>query len=157
MEDKLPFSAFITRFPTDQTCLAELMKLRYPKGIFCVVCRDYTSHYKVGRRIVYACTHCRRQTFPLANTLFEKTSTPLRLWFYAMFLMTQTYGRITAKQLQRELGVTYKTAWRMRKLLYTVMQQGNLLADTIQAEDSVHKWVFFNTIEITLAQKQERL
>ncbi|MFN8162909.1 MAG: hypothetical protein U0R26_03585 [Solirubrobacterales bacterium] len=49
----------------------------------------------------------------MKGTIFEKSTTSLQLWFYAMFLMASTRCGISAKQLERELGVTYKTAWRM--------------------------------------------
>lgn len=91
--------------------------------------------------------------FPLAGTIFEKTTTPLRIWFYALFLMTQTRGEITIKELQKELGVTYKTAWRIYKQIYFLMEQnnGDLLA---KVEEKVHKWIFFNKIEISVVEKK---
>lgn len=98
--------------------------------------------------------------YPLAGTIFEKSSTPLRLWFYALFLMTHTRGRITIKQLQRELGVTYKTAWRMQKRIHKLMalNNGDLLATTEEDETGikqVHKWVFFKRFEISVVEKQD--
>lgn len=59
------------------------------------------------------CDHCGNHIYPLTGTVFEKTTTPLRTWFYAMYLMGSTGCGISAKQIQRETGVTYKTAWRM--------------------------------------------
>jgi len=90
----------------------------------------------------------------LAGTIFEKTATPLRLWFYTLFLMTCTRAEISIKQLQRELGVTYKTAWRMYQRIHMLMEQnnGDLL---VPVEDKVRKWLFFNKIEISVVEKQE--
>jgi transposase-like protein len=62
---------------------------------------------------VYSCDHCGTQISPMAGTIFEHSSTSLRLWYYAMYLMASTRCGISAKQIQRETGVTYKTAWRM--------------------------------------------
>lgn len=75
--------------------------------------------------------------------------------------MTHTRGVISAKQLQRELGVTYKTAWRIRASLYSLMTQNkaDLLSEVIELDEdetkNVHKWVFFNKIEITFVQKKD--
>jgi transposase-like protein len=61
----------------------------------------------------WTCTGCGHHVHPTAGTIFAKSSTSLRLWFHAMYLMTSTRCGISAKQLERELGVHYKTAWRM--------------------------------------------
>ena len=63
------------------------------------------------------------QMYPLAGTIFEKSSTPLKSWFYAMYLMASTRTGISAKQLERELGVTYKTAWRMFKQIRSILAE----------------------------------
>jgi hypothetical protein len=78
------------------------------------------------------------QISPLAGTVFEKTTTPLQYWFYAMWLMTATRGGISAKQLQRELGVTYKTAWRMAKQIRILMgkRDGRLLQGIVETDES---------------------
>lgn len=88
--------------------------------------------------------------YPLSGTIFEKSTTPLRLWFYALFLMTQTEGKISAKQLQRQLGVTYKTAWRIRTLL--AKNNEDILAG-MNEQEKVHKWFFFNKFEFKVAEK----
>jgi len=67
----------------------------------------------VRSRKVYECDFCGYQISPTAGTILHKSPTPLTHWFYAMFLMASTRTGISAKQLERELGVTYKTAWRM--------------------------------------------
>ncbi|MEK6327345.1 MAG: IS1595 family transposase, partial [Actinomycetota bacterium] len=64
-------------------------------------------------RACYACDSCGWQIYPTKGTIFQKSTTSLQLWFYAMYLMASTRCGISAKQLERELGVTYKTAWRM--------------------------------------------
>src|SRR5438105_4573391 len=105
MEHVFTFSEFSSRFPTDESCLEEIKRHRYPKGVYCRKCRKTTKHYRIKDRSAYSCTYCRRHIFPLAGTLFEKSSTPLRTWFFALFLMTHTRASISKKQLQRELGV----------------------------------------------------
>ncbi len=112
---------FEKQFPNDDTCLEFLFKARYPKGVYCQKCQKVTTHYRIANRKVYSCKFCGSHVSPTAGTIFHKSDTPLRSWFHAIFLMASTKTGISAKQLQRELGVTYKTAWRMfgqiRKLM----------------------------------------
>src|SRR5947199_6231226 len=74
----------------------------------------------------------------MRGTIFEDSATSLRLWFHAIFIMSQTRCGISAKQLQRELGVTYKTAWRMfnqiRKLLTD--ESDPPLRGTVEADEA---------------------
>ena len=156
MEDRFSLVQFHLRFPDDEACLEEIKRQRFPHGIFCKKCKLFTRHYKVTNRLAYSCKLCRKQVYPLSGTLFEKSSTPLRLWFIALFLMTHTYATITAKQLQRELCVTYKTAWRIKNELLYLMEdhEGDLLKDVAEREYKEHKWVFFNKLQITFVSKQ---
>lgn len=158
MNESLPLSQFTYLFPDDDSCLEEIRKLKYPGGIVCSQCKGVTRHYKIEGRTAYACKFCRSQVYPLTGTIFEKTTTPLRLWFYAMFLMTHTRAGISAKVLQRELGVTYKTAWRMHKRIFVLMAKndGDLVNEIWNREGArVHQWVFFNKIHLTMVEKQE--
>jgi len=152
MDQGLSLGLFTSRFPDDNACLEEIRRWRFSGGIYCRHCKKTTRHYKLTGRPVYSCKFCRKQTSPLADTLFEKTSTPLRLWFYALFIMTHTRANISVKILQRELGVTYKTAWRMYNKILLLMEQnkGDLLSDA-----QVRKWVFFNKIELKVVQKKQ--
>jgi len=152
MDQSFNLALFTSRFPNDNACLEEIRRWRFSGGIYCRRCRKVTRHYKVTGRPTYACKFCRSQTSPLVNTIFEKTTTPLRLWFYALFLMTHTRGSISVKSLQRELGVTYKTAWRMYNNILLLMEQngGDLLSD-----QHVRKWIFFNKIELKVVQKKQ--
>jgi len=70
--------------------------------------------------------------------------------------MTHSRDTLSSKQLQRELGVTYKTAWRMRRNIRILMEQnnGDLLKDPSLREYKEHKWVFFNKLQLTFVQKQ---
>lgn len=112
---------FQAEFPDDAACLDFLKNLRWPDGIFCDTCQRVTKHHRVLKRMSYSCDWCGHHVYPMAGTIYQKSRTPLRLWFYAIFLMASTRCGVSAKQIQRETGVTYKTAWRMfrqiRKLL----------------------------------------
>lgn len=105
---------FHKKFPDEDTCLEYLRRKLYPDKIFCTVCRKPTKHHKIAGRRQYACQGCGKHFAPTAGTIFHKSRTPLTIWFYVIYLMAQTRGGISAKQIERETGVTYKTAWRMR-------------------------------------------
>jgi len=118
-------------FPSDDVCLEQIKEQRWPGGVtHCETCEKDRKHYRVTGRTAYACDRCGHHIYPLAGTIFEKSTTPLRVWFQAMYLMGSTRCGISAKQIQRETGVTYKTAWRMFK------QIRMLLAEDLQLEGS---------------------
>lgn len=100
-------------YPDEVACLERLRQRRYPDGSACEKCERVTNYYRDAGRKSYSCQWCGRHVHPTAGTIFEKSTTSLRLWFHAVFLMAQTRCGISAKQLERTLGVTYKTAWRM--------------------------------------------
>lgn len=113
---------FTKRFPDDDACLDYIMEKRHPGYVLvCAKCEVERKHYRIAGRKVYSCDHCGTQVSPLAGTIFEKSSTKLHLWFHAMFQMGSTKCGISAKQIQRETGVTYKTAWRMFKQIRSLM------------------------------------
>lgn len=122
------FNDFNREFHTDESCREWLVSNRWPNGITCPKCDRVTKHHKVTSRPVYACDNCGHHVSPMAGTIMDHSSTPMRLWFYAMFLMASTRCGISAKQLERELGVTYKTAWRIFK------QIRSMLTETISLE-----------------------
>jgi transposase len=111
--DKYTIQQFNKLFPDDDVCLEWLRNKLYPGKIYCPKCNKPSKFYKIKGRKVYACDLCGHQMSPTANTIFDHSPTPLKSWFYAIYLMSSTRCGISAKQLQRELGVTYKTAWRM--------------------------------------------
>lgn len=102
-------------FPDDDSCLDYIRQQKYPERIDCPSCGKNALFHRIRGRKSYACDYCGYQIAPMAGTIFEKSSTPLTLWFYVIYLMAQTRGGISAKQIERETGVTYKTAWRMCK------------------------------------------
>ena len=117
-------STFNAQFPDDNACLEWLKEQRYPGGVgFCEKCQKDRKHHRVTGRPAYACDYCGSMISPMAGTIFEKSSTSLVKWFYAMYLMSATRCGISAKQIQREVGVTYKTAWRMFKQIRTLMSE----------------------------------
>ena len=115
---------FNRQFPDDAACLEHLKEQRFPGGIaHCEKCKTERKHYRINGRPVYSCDHCGTQISPMAGTIFEHSSTSLRLWYYAMYLMASTRCGISAKQIQRETGVTYKTAWRMFRQIRSLLSE----------------------------------
>ena len=104
---------FQDRFPTEDSCLDHLFQVRYGTDFNCPKCDRPAKYSRVRGRRAYQCNWCANQLYPTAGTPFDRTRTSLRDWFYVMFLFTTTRNGVAAKRVQRELGVTYKTAWRM--------------------------------------------
>ncbi len=129
---------FRKQFPDDDACLEYLKDLLYPHGIFCDKCQAVTRHHKVASRRSYSCQGCGHHVHPTAGTIYHKSSTPLTDWFYAVFLMASTRCGISAKQLERELGVTYKTAWRMFHQIRSMLDDSsNKLAGRVEVDETV--------------------
>jgi transposase-like protein len=122
-ESEYSLMEFMREFPDDATCLESLWRNRYSEDgehAHCPKCdqeRVFGRYETTQQRQSWTCTGCGYHLHPTAGTIFHKSSTSLHLWFYAMYLMTSTRCGISAKQLERELGVTYKTAYRMSQLI----------------------------------------
>ncbi|HYI23440.1 MAG TPA: IS1595 family transposase [Candidatus Limnocylindrales bacterium] len=129
-DSQLSLMEFMRDFPDDAACLEHLWRSRYsPDGTHAdcpkceregVVFKRYAT--KQGRQS-WTCTACGHHVHPTAGTIFHKSSTSLHLWYYAMYLMTSTRCGISAKQLEREIGVSYKTAWRMLNRIRTELMK----------------------------------
>lgn len=104
---------FMKRFPDDDTCLDHLMAVKYGEILTCPKCDKVGKFHRIKKIPAYACQFCGHHIHPMAGTPFEKSRTPLQKWFYAMYLFTTSRHGVPAKELQRQLGVTYKCAWRM--------------------------------------------
>jgi transposase len=123
-EQRYTINDFNAEFPDDNACLEYVKEQRWPNGItHCAKCGKDRKHHRVTGRTAYACDYCGNHIYPLAGSIFEKSTTSLRSWFYAMYLMGSTRCGISAKQIQREIGVTYKTAWRMFRQIRTLMSE----------------------------------
>jgi transposase-like protein len=124
-------------FPNDGACLDFALGLIYPDGITCRTCGEVRKHHRLTNRKAYSCDYCGTHVYPLAGTIFEKSSTPLKSWFYAMYLMASTRCGISAKQLERELGVTYKTAWRMFRQIRSMLgEETGWLSGEVEADEA---------------------
>jgi transposase-like protein len=110
-------------FPDEDACMEWLRNFLYPDGIVCRKCGKVTKHHRDNGRPSYSCDVCGHHEHPMAGTIFEDTRTPLRVWFHVIYLMASTRCGISAKQVERETGVTYKTAWRMCHEIRTMLQE----------------------------------
>ena len=109
----LTVTDFFRQFPTDDACLEHLWNVRFGDKVECEKCGKVGKFYRLNKEPAYSCPRCGHHIHPMVGTPFEKTHTSLQKWFYAMYLFTTTRHGVAAKELQRQLGVTYKTAWRM--------------------------------------------
>jgi transposase-like protein len=131
------FKDFEKQFPTNDACLEWLKDYLYPNGIFCETCNAVTKHHKVASRKSYSCQFCGHHVHPTANTIYHKSSTSLRTWFHAIYLMASTRCGISAKQIERETGVTYKTAWRMFKQIRQMLAEDHdPLTGQVEADET---------------------
>ena len=104
---------FFKQFPDDESCLEHLFNVRFGQGHTCSKCEREAKWYPIKAERAYSCQWCGNHLHPTVGTIFEKSRTPLQLWFYAIFLFTTTRRGVSGKELQRQLGVTYKCAYRM--------------------------------------------
>jgi len=104
---------FAARFGTEERCIEHLAGLRWPGGFICTGCGGQQAWRLKARSRVYECTGCHRQESVTAGTVLHRTRTNLTKWFLAAYLMAQDKRGVSAKFLQRELGVAYQTAWTM--------------------------------------------
>lgn len=122
MSNKAPtLRQFQDRFPTEEACLDHLFQVRYGTDFNCPGCDRPAKFTRVKARRSYQCQWCAHQVYPTAGTPFDRTRTPLRDWFFVMFQFCASRNGVAAKEVERQLGVTYKTAWRMCHMIREYM------------------------------------
>lgn len=130
---------FFKHFPDDDTCLWHLMKVRYGDSLNCPKCGKHGRFSKLKDMPAFTCAWCGHHIHPMAGTPFQASHTPLQKWFYAMYLFTTSRHGVPAKELQRQLGVTYKTAWRMGHEIRKYMGKidgSSPLTGTVEADET---------------------
>jgi transposase len=121
---KYTLQEFLKDYPNDAKCLDKVFQLRFGEKLrVCPSCNKETEFRRVVTRRSYQCRLCYHQIYPCAKTPFEKTRTPLNYWFYVMYLMTTTRNGVSAKEVERCIGVTYKTAHKMCTQIRKLMQE----------------------------------
>lgn len=130
------FQDFKKEYPNDQACLVSVLENRY--GSTCPRCGvvGVKWHPITGRK-AFVCSECDRHIYPLADTIFRKSETSLWNWFYAIFQFSVSKNGVSAKELERTLGVTYKTAWRMCKQIRKLMEQdSDILTGEVETDET---------------------
>jgi transposase len=135
---------FMRDYPDDAACLEHLWRERYsPDGEHaeCPKCdqeRVFRKYKTAQGRQSWTCTGCGHHVHPTAGTIFHKSSTSLHLWFFAIYMMTSTRCGVSAKMLEREIGVSYRTAWRMLNLIRNQLMadDGEQLRGDVEADEA---------------------
>lgn len=121
---KYTLQQFNKEFSNDDACLDKLYKIRFT-DLVCPKCNSEKEFTKVSDRRSYQCPCCGFQVYPTANTIFHKSTTPLKVWFHAIFMQTTTRNGVSAKELERTFDICYKTALRMSHQIKTLMANTN--------------------------------
>ena len=137
----LSMHEFMQQYGSAEQCEAALVAARWPHGWACAHChcsRHFLTRNKAGRQL-WECFLCGYQSSSIVDTVFENTKLPLSTWFLAMYLMTQSKNSVSALELKRQLGVTYKTAWLLKhKLLQTMLlrEEPRRLEGRVEIDDA---------------------
>ena len=129
----------IERFGSEDKCRAYLEELRWPDGVECPRCQSKKIS-RIADRKQYECSDCRYQFSVTAGTIMHDSHLPLWKWFLAIYLVTESKKGISAKQLQRMLAVSYKTAWYLCHRIRDAMGDGDepTLRGIIEADETWH-------------------
>ena len=132
------YREFVQMYPDDDACAAWLEQLRWPSGFICPKCETVAAPWRHTRgRLV--CSSCRRQGSVTAGTILDKTRTPLSTWFEAAWHMTTAKNGLSAKTLERTLGVRYRVAWTMlqRFRVAMVRSERELLFGNVEVDETL--------------------
>ena len=138
--NQLSAGGFEKLFPSEEACDVFLIARRWPNGVTCPRCGSTNVYPLQTMKFKWECPDCREgnayRFSHLVGTIFENSATSLQLWFYALYLMTSTRCGVSAKHLERELGVTYKTAWRMAsKIRELLAQESDVFDGTVEVDE----------------------
>ncbi|PZR92474.1 MAG: IS1595 family transposase, partial [Hyphomicrobiales bacterium] len=122
-----PFSVreFFAEFPNEDACLTRVMEVRYGLRHVCGKCGNESTFHKLTERRAFSCAACGDHVYPCAGTVFQDSRTSLQVWFYAIYLFITTRHGVSGKEMQRTLGVTYKTAWRIGHQIRSLMEKAD--------------------------------
>lgn len=136
----LSLPEFLIRYGTEAKCRRALFRTRWPNGYRCPRCACRTrSRFDRGGQTYYQCRHCRHQATLVSGTLFEATKLPLTTWFLGLYLLTSTKTNLAALELKRHLGVSYRTAWRLKHKVMQAMaerEETRQLSGFVQIDDA---------------------
>ena len=134
------YQEFLKKYPDETSIIDYFIKIRYPNGVKCNHCGSEKVYHRSKEYKVFDCNNCGKDFSVFKDTIFEHTSTDLQKWFYAIHLFLNAKKGISAKQLQREIGVTYKCAWRILKQIRIAMddKDNDELYETIVEIDETY-------------------
>ena len=112
IQPELSLLEFKKRFGTERACQNALEKMRWPDGFLCPKCK-HNKATRIKTRRLLQCSKCHFQVSLTSGTIFHKTRTPLQKWFWAIYLVGQDKGGVSAMRLSKQLELGYKTAWAM--------------------------------------------
>jgi len=135
--NKYTINEFRRDYPDNDACLHKLFTLRF-SGLVCPKCDSNKEFKRTKGKKTYQCPCCGFQISPMAGTIFEKSTTPLTHWFYAIYLQTTTRNGVAAKELERQLNICYKTALRMAHQIKILMGNNKppKLTGIVEADES---------------------
>lgn len=136
-KNKFTIKQFREQYSNDEACLDKIFGLTYGSMNHCPDCGNNKPYKRVSNRRCYQCTKCYKQIYPTAGTIFEKTRTPLTYWFFTIFLFTVSKNGLSACELQRHLGVTYKTAFRMlQQIRKLISNDEGILSGIVECDET---------------------
>jgi len=130
---------FMEKFGTEELCRQHLYDMRWKEGFVCPKCGVVDKPFNIKSRNLFQCRHCNHQTSATAGTIMDKTQTSLHKWFLAIYLMSQDKRGCSAKRIERELGVSYDTAWTISHKIRKAMGDKDaayLLGGTIDMDEA---------------------
>ncbi len=137
---ELGIMEFQRRFRTEEACRKRLFKLKWPDGFSCPRC-GHGEYFDLPRRKIYQCKSCGHQTSVTAGTVMHRTRTPLRKWFWAIYLVANDKRGLSALRLSKKLGVSYYVAWTMLHKIRRAMSDSNelyTLRGVIEVDESYY-------------------
>src|SRR5436190_11687695 len=126
----------VEQFSDEEACRKHLAELRWPDGVKCLRCES-TKINGPSKRHLYECAECGHQFSVKAGTIFHDSHLPLWKWFVATYLICESKKGMSANQLKRTLGVSYKTAWYLCHRIRSAMtQDGAPLTGIVEADET---------------------
>ena len=138
IQPELSLLQFKKRFGSERACQNSLEKMRWPEGFKCPKC-EHSKACRIKTRRLLQCSKCHYQVSLTSGTIFHKTRTPLQKWFWAIYLVGQDKGGVSAMRLSKQLELGYKTAWAMLHKIRAAMARRDseyTLAGSIELDDA---------------------
>lgn len=140
MQKGLSLNEFLKTYGTEEQCESVVENSKWPKGFRCPECDCHFAYeYRKGTVKVFQCSSCRKQVTLTEDTIFHSSKLTLVQWFQAMYLLTQSKNNVSILELKRHVGVSYKSAWRLKHKLMQVMYERELdtkLSGRVEVDDS---------------------